>query len=98
MACFLVPATEAIVVTVVRKVMGSKGESGEKVRLNENGRVETAEKLPFTRKLKWLTNLLYPQAYDVDMVQATQDFYRLFYHHNLTEDEAKELLGSSYQE
>ena len=59
MACFLVPATEAIVVTVVRKVMGSKGESGEKVRLNENGRVETAEKLPFTRKLKWLTNLLW---------------------------------------
>ena len=59
MACFLVPATEAVVATVVRKVMESKGVSGEKVRLSEGGRVEIAEKLPFTRKLKWLTNLLW---------------------------------------
>ncbi len=59
MACFLVPATEAVVATVVRKVMESKGTKGEKIRLNEGGRIETAEKLPFTRKLKWLTNLLW---------------------------------------
>lgn len=59
MACFIVPATEAIVATVVRKVMEAKGEKPEKVKLNENGKIEIAEKLPFTRKLKWLTNLLW---------------------------------------
>lgn len=75
----------------------------------QDGRVYTMPQTPFSWidrpgavnriiGLQWLTNLLYPEAYDVDMVQATQDFYRLFYHHNLTEDEAKELLGSSYQE
>ena len=59
MACFLVPATEAIVATVVRKSMEAKGVKPEKVNLNRDGRIETAEKLPFTRKLKWLTNLLW---------------------------------------
>ena len=59
MACFLVPATEAIVATVVRKVMEAKGVNPERVKLNENGKVETAEKLPFARKLKWLTNMLW---------------------------------------
>ena len=59
MACFLVPATEAIVATVIRKAMEAKGVKPEKVQLNRDGRIETAEKLPFTHKLKWLTNLLW---------------------------------------
>ena len=59
MACFLVPATEAIVATVIRKAMEAKGVKPEKVKLNRDGRIETAEKLPFTHKLKWLTNLLW---------------------------------------
>lgn len=59
MACFLVPATEAVVATVIRKAMEAKGVKPEKVKLNRDGRIETAEKLPFTHKLKWLTNLLW---------------------------------------
>ena len=59
MACFLVPATEAVVATLVRKAMEAKGVKPEKVKLNRDGKVETAEKLPFTHKLKWLTNLLW---------------------------------------
>ena len=59
MACFLVPATEAIVATVIRKAMEAKGVKLEKVKLNRDGRIETVEKLPFTHKLKWLTNLLW---------------------------------------
>lgn len=59
MACFLVPATEAVVATLVRKAMEAKGVKPEKVKLNRDGKTETAEKLPFTRKLKWLTNLLW---------------------------------------
>ena len=60
MACFLVPATEAVVATVVRKVMEKTQDHGETVRVRlDNGRTEVAGKLPFARKLKWLTNLLW---------------------------------------
>ena len=46
--------------------------------------------------LQWIANMLYPDAYDVDMVEVTKDFYSLFYHVNITDAEAKELLGNSY--
>ena len=60
MACFLVPATEAIVTTVVTKVLESKEKKGEKVKVRLDGdRFETVQKIPFTRKLKWLSNLLW---------------------------------------
>ena len=60
MACFLVPATEAVVATVVRKVMEKSQDHGETVKIRlDNGKMEVAEKLPFARKLKWLTNLLW---------------------------------------
>lgn len=60
MACFLVPATEAVVATVVRKVLEKIQDHGETVRVRlDNGKTEMAEKLPFARKLKWLTNLLW---------------------------------------
>ena len=60
MACFLVPATEAVVATVVRKIMEKSQGHGETVKVKlDNGKTEMAEKLPFARKLKWLTNLLW---------------------------------------
>ena len=51
MACFTVPAGEAIVTTIVKKTMEKKG-----VEAKEN---DDPTKIPFTRKLKWLTNLLW---------------------------------------
>ncbi|MCR5580151.1 MAG: hypothetical protein K6F66_01065 [Pseudobutyrivibrio sp.] len=51
MACFTVPAGEAIVTTIVNKTMEKKG-----VEAKEN---DDPTKIPFTRKLKWLTNLLW---------------------------------------
>ena len=55
MACFLVGAAEALVVTAVRKheekVEKERIESGESI-------IETA-KIPLSRKLKWLSNLLW---------------------------------------
>ena len=60
MACFLVPATEAVVTTIIRKTMEKKHDHGETVKVRlENGKTEVAEKLPFARKLKWLSNLLW---------------------------------------
>ncbi len=47
MGCFIVPATEAIVTTVVAKTQKTKEEKCE------------AKRSPFTGKVKWLTNLLW---------------------------------------
>ena len=59
MACFIVPTVEAIVVTVVRKVIEKKEKQPEEVSVVLDGTPETAYKVPFSRKLKWLTNLLW---------------------------------------
>ena len=43
----------------------------------------------------WLGNLLYPELYDYDMVQVAQEYYRLFWHYDLTEEEARQMLSRS---
>lgn len=60
MACFAVPLAEAIVTTVVRKVIEKKEKAPEEVEITLDGELsEKAVKTPFSRKLKWLTNLLW---------------------------------------
>ncbi len=60
MACFVVPAAEAVVTTVVTKVMQSKESSPETVHISLDGSTVTeAVKTPFSQKLKWLNNLLW---------------------------------------
>lgn len=49
MACFTVPAGEAVVTTIVKKTMEKKGVE----------HMENDGKIPMTRKLKWLSNLLW---------------------------------------
>ena len=49
MACFTVPAGEAVVTTIIKKRMEKQGT--EKHEENTSG--------PMTRKLKWLSNLLW---------------------------------------
>lgn len=43
----------------------------------------------------WLGHLAYPDVYDLDMVEEAQTFYELFYHYDLTEAEAMELMSNS---
>ncbi|MBQ5441372.1 MAG: hypothetical protein IIU36_03805 [Firmicutes bacterium] len=60
MACFLVPTTEAIVTTVITKVAENKVPEPKAVSETESHTEETTEKkIPFMRKLRWLTNLLW---------------------------------------
>ncbi len=60
MACFIVPATEAVVSTIATKVMQSKEANKETlVHTSEGNEIETEVKIPFTRKLKWLSSLLW---------------------------------------
>ncbi len=60
MACFLVPAAEAVIATVASKVMQSRESSPETVHISlEDSTVTEAVKIPFSQKLKWLNNLLW---------------------------------------
>lgn len=45
--------------------------------------------------LKWLGNLLYPEVFDFDMVAEAREFYRLFWHYDLSEEEARDILSRS---
>jgi len=59
MACFLVPVAEAVITTVVAKVMKSK-EKEESVKISlSDGSFEKATKIPFSTKLGWLNKLLW---------------------------------------
>ena len=64
MACFLVPAAEAVITTITTKIIEKKEKSSPKksetvqVRL-DNETVETAKRLPFSAKMKWLNHLLW---------------------------------------
>jgi iron complex transport system substrate-binding protein len=45
----------------------------------------------------WLGQLVYPDVYnDYDMVKVAQEYYKLFWHYDLSEKEAKEMLARSY--
>jgi len=56
MACFLVPVAEAIVTTVVSKAKKDVEPADHKT---ETGTHEMEIRIPFSRKLKWLTNMLW---------------------------------------
>ena len=45
--------------------------------------------------LKWLANLLYPDLFPGDIRQEAREFYRKFYHYQLTEQEVNQLLVHS---
>jgi hypothetical protein len=60
MACFLVPVAEAIITTVITKAVKSKkSETAELKGKTGKSIIETGSKLPFSKKLKWLTNMLW---------------------------------------
>ncbi|MCR5223443.1 MAG: hypothetical protein K6D90_11335 [Lachnospiraceae bacterium] len=60
MACFLVPTAEAVVTTVMTKVIESKEKTKLPEERTENEvSVDTSVKIPLSRKMKWLNNMLW---------------------------------------
>ena len=45
--------------------------------------------------IKWLSNLLYPEVFDYDMEKEAKEFYKLFYHCDVTDVQLKGLLEKS---
>lgn len=46
--------------------------------------------------IQWLANMLYPDKFDVDMVEVGQDFYELFYGKRPSKEDMLSILGDSY--
>lgn len=42
--------------------------------------------------IQWLKCVVYPEYYDLDLFEVTQEFYSLFYHIDLTEEQLTELF------
>lgn len=60
MACFLVPATEAVVTTVVQIVMKNKEKKADQSSLHATEKIESANaKAGFSVKLGWLNKMLW---------------------------------------
>jgi iron complex transport system substrate-binding protein len=77
------------------------------IRAVRNGRVYTMPNVPFAwcdrppgvnrlLGLQWVANMLYPERYDVDMVEVTRNFYSTMYWVDITDEQAREILGNSY--
>ena len=45
--------------------------------------------------VRWLGNLLYPEIFAYDMIAETVDFYDLFYHVEITAEQAQQLMAGS---
>ena len=58
MACFLVPATEAVVTTVATKVIEKKEHTDVHI-VPEDKTLQTPARPGFSRKLRWLSNMLW---------------------------------------
>ena len=58
MACFLVPATEAVVTTIVKKAVEAKEQPGA-VESSTNALEEESVKIPFSVKMGWLNKMLW---------------------------------------
>lgn len=77
------------------------------IKAVQDGRVYTMPNAPFAWLdrppgvnrfigIQWVANMLYPDLYDKDMVEATQEFYSKVYWRDISVDQALDILGSSY--
>lgn len=62
MACFLISAAEAVAVSIAARAAEKKEKANEEVTVQVEGSMQPAVKIPFSRKLKWLRNMLWGGA------------------------------------
>lgn len=44
--------------------------------------------------MQWAANILYPEVFDYDMYEVAKEYYELFYHYQLTEEEFQSIMGN----
>jgi len=82
-------------------------QSWSTIKAVQDGRVYTMPNVPYAWcdrppgvnrfiGIQWVANMLYPDRFDVDMVEVLQDFYGRMYWVDVTDDQALAILGNSY--
>lgn len=82
-------------------------EKWANIQAVKNNRVYTMPSTPFSwcdrppgvnrmLGLQWVANMLYPDLYDVDMVEEAKKFYSTLYWVDITDEQALKMLGNSY--
>ena len=82
-------------------------EAWSTIQAVRDGRVYTMPNIPYAWcdrppgvnrfiGIQWVANMLYPDLFDVDMVEVLQDFYKRMYWVDVTVDQALAILGNSY--
>lgn len=82
-------------------------ESWSTIKAVKDGRVYTMPNIPYAWcdrppgvnrfiGIQWVANMLYPDLFDVDMVEVTKDFYSRMYWVDISDDQALYILGNSY--
>ena len=46
--------------------------------------------------MEWVCNLLYPDIYDIDIVERTQEFFKVMLDVEISREQALDVLGDSY--
>jgi hypothetical protein len=60
MGCFVVPVAEAVITAIIMKAVKSKEAELKALKVDTaNGSFETESKILFSKKLKWLSNMLW---------------------------------------
>lgn len=76
----------------------------ENLQAVQNGAVYAIPKYPYSWfdrppgpnrliGIYWLAELLYPEQFDLDIKESAKEFYALYYHMDLTEEQLVDLLG-----
>lgn len=82
------------------------GSEWDELKAVKNGKIYEVPNIPYCWMsappsinrvigVLWLGNIIYPDLYNYDMVEKAQEFYKLFWNYDLSEDEAKEMLSRS---
>jgi iron complex transport system substrate-binding protein len=77
------------------------------IKAVKEGRVYTMPNAPFAwcdrppgvnrfLGIQWVANMCYPELYDVDMVEEVKKFYHELYWVDISNEQARDLLGNSY--
>ncbi|NLD39068.1 MAG: ABC transporter substrate-binding protein [Desulfatiglans sp.] len=85
------------------RVVKEKDPAWQEVRAVREGKVHLIPKSPFNwfdrppsfmrlMGLKWLTNMLYPDEYKIDIIKDSKEFYSLFLGVDLSDDEMKGII------
>lgn len=81
-----------------------QNQSWQNIKAVKEDKIYTAPDVPFSWisqppsanriiGIYWMADKVYPEIYDVDVKEKTKEWYRLAYHHELTDEEYDELVN-----